>query len=369
MMAGVSASHLSQIESGQRGIRPERAARLAAALDIPVAEWVVSYLETESRPATLLALSRWLVEQDHLTSAHRVLGRIWTLNHSAYHNRYSFALMHQAAYVAFKRHCWQTAYRWFSRILKNSRHLDARTLGRMHYDVGLTLLMLKRSIEAYAAFQAALTQWGDPDSETRVWVGFAQLAMGNILLEHRAYRKGRMHYRTAGRLLQEPWRSEAQFGLLICAWQESSTAAWETLQQFGQTHTLSPHLQRRWSLVMAIAARQKQDYSTAWHWLETLQTDSLPPDTWSAKLWVEWAMLLASQQRWSEIPPVLKAFDALATHADARDRLVMDLWRAYLLREPVNPESIRSAIREDYEERIPFVLGTLCNTLAPPNPP
>ena len=120
---------------------------------------------------------------------------------------------------------------------------------------------------------------------------------------------------------------------------------------------------------MAIAARQTQDYSTAWHWLETLQADTLPPDSWTAKLWVEWATLLASQQRWSEISPVIKAFDALATHADARDRLVMDLWRAYLLREPVNPASIRSAIREDYEERLPFVLGTLCNTLAPPHPP
>lgn len=363
----MSSSHLSQIESGQRGVRPERAAGLAAALDIPVPEWVASYLETESRPATLLTLSRWLGEQDHLTSAHRVLGRIWTLNHRAYHNRYSFALMHQAASVAFKRQCWQTAHRWFARILRNPRHLDARTLGRMHYDVGLTLLMLKRSIEAYAAFQAALTQWGDPDAETRVWVGFAQLAMGNILLEHRGYRRGRMHYRAAGRLLQEPWRSEARFGLLICAWQESGEANWAALQEFGQTQTLSPPLHRRWSLVMAIAARQTEDYATAQHWLETLTGDSNPPDSWTAKLWVEWATLLASQRRWDEIPPVLTEFDALAAQADARDRLVMDLWRVYLLQEPVNPVAIRSAIREDYEERLPLVLGTLCNTLAPPH--
>ncbi len=366
MVAGISGSHLALIESGQRGVRPERAARLAAALSIPVSEWVTSYLESESRPATILVLSQWLHEQDYLDCAHRVLARIWILDHHGYHNRYLLPTMHQAAQLAFKQERWPIAKRWLARILKNPRHMERKNLGRFHYDYGLTLLMLKQPIEAYATFQVALTYWPMSDHTVKTWVGFAHIAMGNIMLEHRAYRKGSEHYRLAARFVNEPWQSEARFGKILCDWQDSGMRDSVALQQFGSGQPLSSHLRSRWILAMAIAARQAQNYSVAEHWLQTLCQASQTLDLWQAKLWAEWATLLAIQQRWDELPPVLEYFNPVAHLADPRDRLVIALLHAYLFQQPVDHEDIRSAIVEDYEERLPFMLGTLFNVVAPP---
>lgn len=251
-IVGVISQYIGMIESGQRIPRGDILVLIGNALDWRPANYLPLYLQTSPNPRSLVDASHQLIQHSYFTAAREVLHRAWTVDRRDYNRRYRFRIGHALALLAAAQTRWGIALGWFRYLTRHLSRASAETTAKIHYDMGLTLAMIGRKVEAFSAFDRALN--GLRTTRRQLLLrGYLGLAMENILLEFGHAAEAKQYYQLARQSLKNTlYYEEALFGVALCEqYLQPHAASLQSQFEHCQFDDQHANLVVRWQLAIA----------------------------------------------------------------------------------------------------------------------